>query len=142
MNKLIAIALILSMLAISIRANVLGNDVACGTASNTPASIAAVNCNNCGATSDIQNLFAPDGTTFQSNCQFSDCSSVPTTLNGWICNSCNGVSGSKIPSGQFFYGSTCSSTCTGGNQANGYICTSNSTVLFFAMLLSLLALLF
>ncbi|KAL4482070.1 hypothetical protein ABPG73_000594 [Tetrahymena malaccensis] len=144
MNKLIAIALILSVSAVSIRATpVLGADVTCGTAAVVGG--AAANCNGCGKDTNTSNLFAYDATNAGQNCQFSDCSvaiTAPAVLNGWICNSCNGKTGSVIPAGQYFNGSTCSATCTGATAANGFVCSSSSSVLVFALLVSLLALLF
>ncbi|EAR96657.1 immobilization antigen (macronuclear) [Tetrahymena thermophila SB210] len=90
---------------------IIGKDVGCGTAASNGN---AANCNLCGDNSTMQNLFSYDTTTAGQNCQFKDCSTIPSTLNGWICNSCNGVEGSKIPVGLYFNGSTCVSTCSTG----------------------------
>ncbi|EAR96659.2 immobilization antigen (macronuclear) [Tetrahymena thermophila SB210] len=90
---------------------IIGKDVSCGTVASNGN---AANCNLCGDNSIVQNLFSYDTTTAGQNCQFKDCSTIPSTLNGWICNSCNGVEGSKIPVGLYFDGSTCVSTCSTG----------------------------
>ncbi|EAR96658.2 immobilization antigen (macronuclear) [Tetrahymena thermophila SB210] len=90
---------------------IIGKDVGCGTAASNGN---AANCNLCGENSSIQNLFSYDSKTAGQNCQFKDCSTIPSTLNGWICNSCNDVEGSKIPVGLYFNGSTCVSTCSSG----------------------------
>ncbi|EAR96660.1 hypothetical protein TTHERM_00491280 (macronuclear) [Tetrahymena thermophila SB210] len=100
---------------------IIGKDVSCGTAASNGN---AANCNLCGDNSAVQNLFSYDTITAGQNCQFKDCSTIPSTLNGWICNSCNGVEGSKIPVGLYFNGSTCVSTCSTGvaTSKNNWTC--------------------
>ncbi|EAS00069.1 immobilization antigen (macronuclear) [Tetrahymena thermophila SB210] len=132
MNKFTAFALILSVSVVSVQAVSTGNGVACAVTASS-------NCSNCGdATS--QALFTYDSSN-NGNCKFTDCSTKPASLNGWICQSCNGVSGSSVPDGQYFYGSSCSNSCKGATVSNSWVCTSNSTLLVFALLLSLIALL-
>ncbi|KAL4486311.1 hypothetical protein ABPG73_002951 [Tetrahymena malaccensis] len=131
MYKLIATCFILFISAVSVQAGTLGNGVACAVTAST-------NCANCGdATSQALFTYDPNN----GNCKFADCSTKPATLNGWICQSCDGVSGSNIPQGQYFYSSTCSKSCQGATAANNWECTSNSSALVFALILSILSML-
>ncbi|EWS73435.1 immobilization antigen (macronuclear) [Tetrahymena thermophila SB210] len=86
-----------------------GADVGCGNAGVDGGK--ATDCNECGSTSTIQNLFSVSATP---NCKVTDCSSNPgSNLNGWMCKSCNGVSGSHTAysAGKFFNGSACVASC-------------------------------
>ncbi|KAL4506204.1 hypothetical protein ABPG73_016938, partial [Tetrahymena malaccensis] len=94
-----------------------GGNVSCSTDSS--------NCNGCGSTTPIQNLFSHVN---NSNCQVKDCSStaVGSNLNGWVCNSCSTATGSgNINKGQFFDGTNCVDSCPNdkiANQSTGYEC--------------------
>ncbi|EAS00978.2 immobilization antigen (macronuclear) [Tetrahymena thermophila SB210] len=105
---------------------VAGNNVACSTN--------GTDCTGCGANSTIQGLF-----TYVSGnvCKITDCSSTTTSnaanLNGWVCNSCNGQTGSAVPAGQQFSGSTCAASCPSGQTAsvsNSFTCTAAVKIAF------------
>ncbi|KAL4450978.1 hypothetical protein ABPG74_021300 [Tetrahymena malaccensis] len=100
---------------------VAGNSVACS--SN------GTDCKGCGTTTTIQGLFTY---VSGSNCKVIDCSSATTSanLNGWVCNSCNGQTGSIVPAGPQYNGSTCAASCSPGQTAaasNSFICTAQSS---------------
>ncbi|KAL4509648.1 hypothetical protein ABPG73_022864 [Tetrahymena malaccensis] len=85
---------------------VVGNPVSCSTDKST--------CTSCEKNPSLQNFFQYNS---QNQCQVMDCSSpkLLSNLNRWTCASCNGVPGSKIPSGKYYDGSTCISTCDSKN---------------------------
>ncbi|KAL4486217.1 hypothetical protein ABPG73_002857 [Tetrahymena malaccensis] len=82
------------------------------------------NCEGCGQTSDIQNLF----TYSKGACIATDCSAliIGSNLNGWICNSCQNVTGPGIiTQGQYFDGTKCVTSCPAGTSASestGFAC--------------------
>ncbi|EAS00976.1 hypothetical protein TTHERM_00775870 (macronuclear) [Tetrahymena thermophila SB210] len=102
---------------------VTGNNVACSTN--------GTDCTGCGANATIQGLF-----TYVSGnvCKITDCSSTTTSnaanLNGWVCNFCNGQTGSTVPAGSQFSGSTCATSCPSGqttSASNSFTCTAGSS---------------
>ncbi|EAR84620.1 immobilization antigen (macronuclear) [Tetrahymena thermophila SB210] len=125
---------------------VLGKNVACGTEYIQGGENA--NCNKCGDIQTIQSLFIYDLKTLGVNCYYADCRTIHSTLNGWICNSCDGVPGSNIPPGIYFNGTTCTYTCNRGvaNSKSGYICQNSINLsghkLNFVQVLLFLCLLF
>ncbi|EAR90293.1 immobilization antigen (macronuclear) [Tetrahymena thermophila SB210] len=123
MNKLLAILAIISITASSVNANSIGSDTPCGTP--TSRGMNSQDCQYCGSTSDISNLFQPSGSP---NCVVKDCSLAPgTNLNGYMCASCNGVSGANqvYSGGQLFEVDTCVASCDPGFQVDSsYNCFS------------------
>ncbi|EAR84619.1 immobilization antigen (macronuclear) [Tetrahymena thermophila SB210] len=125
---------------------VLGKNVACGTESIKGGETAS--CNKCGDIQTTQSLFTYDLKTLGVNCFYADCRTTQSTLNGWICNSCDGVPGSNIPPGIYFNGTTCTYTCNKGvaNSKSGYICQNSINLsehkLNFVQFLLFLCLLF
>ncbi|EAS00182.1 J immobilization antigen, putative (macronuclear) [Tetrahymena thermophila SB210] len=97
-----------------------GNSVACSTDGST--------CSGCGSTTGVQNLFTH---VSGNNCRVADCTAGGAgasgiTPNGWICNSCNGITGTAVGAGAQLNGSTCSASCPTGyyaNAATGWSCT-------------------
>nr|AAF44706.1 J immobilization antigen [Tetrahymena thermophila] len=119
---------------------VAGNNVACSTNSK--------DCTGCGANATIIGLFTY---VSGSNCKVTDCSSTAAStaanLNGWVCNSCNGQTGSNVPAGQQYSGSTCATSCPSGQTAsatNSFTCTagsSNAVKIAFTILFAIFGLL-
>ncbi|EAR90295.1 immobilization antigen (macronuclear) [Tetrahymena thermophila SB210] len=113
MNKLLGILAIMSITASCVNATA-GDDVNCGTANS--AGGMASDCNGCGANSTIQGLFSASGA---SNCKVTDCMADPgSNLNGWMCKSCNNVSGANGAYYQgmiYFEGFQCVVQCDPGS---------------------------
>ncbi|EAS00975.1 immobilization antigen (macronuclear) [Tetrahymena thermophila SB210] len=107
MNKLFAITLVVLCFVSHIYAQAVpGRGVYCSSNGK--------DCTGCGAgatdVSGAQALFTYDSSN---SCKFTDCSAAvaATQLNGWICNSCSGVIGSKLAAGSFLLGSNCANSC-------------------------------
>ncbi|KAL4512489.1 hypothetical protein ABPG72_020326 [Tetrahymena utriculariae] len=102
-----------------------GTDVGCGTAGTAGGN--AVDCNGCGANSAIQGIFKPSGTPF---CKVTDCSANPSTsLNGWMCKSCNGIASahSAYSAGKLLSETACVASCPQGQTADANnICQSGN----------------
>ncbi|KAL4472623.1 hypothetical protein ABPG74_018572 [Tetrahymena malaccensis] len=110
MNKLLAIIAIISIQVLYVNGNVVGHIVPCANQQGCGDGCGAANINI------FQNWAQQiDG------CYFQDCSrDYSPNINGWLCKSCNGVSGahSVYANGQFYQGSACVAACTGGYTAD------------------------
>ncbi|KAL4483043.1 hypothetical protein ABPG74_019069 [Tetrahymena malaccensis] len=119
MNKLLANIGIIAITVSSVLGlpSTPGQPVLCGTPN--PGSSSS-NCNPCGPTSTVQNLFSPQASP---SCQVKNCGVDPgANVNGWICESCQNSNQVSIygVGNIFFDGSNCVASCPEGTSPDKY----------------------